>query len=66
VIAYEPFTTKADPSLNGSLRRRLTRAGLRPTGRGFRSVWLPAIEAGQVVEALYGRRLRTKFEKGLE
>ena len=66
VIAHEPFTTKADPSLNASLRGRLTKAGLRPTRKGFRSAWLPAVEAGQVVEALYGRRLRTKFEKDLE
>ena len=63
VIAYEPFTKKPELPLTATLRRRLTKAGLRPTGKAFRSVWLPTMAAAEVVEALYGERLRTRFEK---
>jgi HKD family nuclease len=63
VIAYEPFSRNSECKSTRSMKTKLIRLGLSPTKSSFRTKWLGHDTAARVVEAIYGPRMRLRFER---
>jgi hypothetical protein len=65
VVAYDPVIRNATRPATPSVMAKLTKLGLTPTTNAFRTKWLSRAAAADVVEAIYGRRFRLRYERDL-